>query len=106
VISPLACSLMDQQIDITLSPGSRLAALYGGLAALERTTCTYGLAPAIQDLASQWGMSISASDATGEVRAVERPDHPFYVGTLFQPQLSSRPGAPHPIFVGFLNTLR
>jgi CTP synthase (UTP-ammonia lyase) len=27
-----------------------------------------------------------AHDATGEVRAVEREDHPFFLATLFQPE--------------------
>jgi CTP synthase (UTP-ammonia lyase) len=48
-------------------------------------------------------MRISATDTTGEARAIERIDHPFFVGTLYQPQLQSAPGAPHPIFAGLLD---
>ena len=56
VITLLACSLMDQRIQIAIVPGSRLAALYGGSrCADERTTCNYGLAPELQDLASEHG---------------------------------------------------
>jgi CTP synthase (UTP-ammonia lyase) len=106
VIKLLACSLMDQEIEVSLTEGSRLAALYGKRQIVESTTCNYGLAPEMQHLAEQWGMRISATDATGEVRAVERPDHPFYVGTLYQPQLRSRPEAPHPVFLGFLEAIR
>ncbi|MFI5282098.1 MAG: hypothetical protein ACHQ0J_03100 [Candidatus Dormibacterales bacterium] len=51
-------------------------------------------------------MRVSATDDTGEVRAIERVDHPFFVGTLFQPQLKSRPGAPHPVFIGLLEAAR
>jgi CTP synthase (UTP-ammonia lyase) len=102
VITLLACSLMDQQIRVELAPGSRLAALYGQPSSLESTTCNYGLAPEVQHLAEQHGLRISATDATGEVRAIERVDHPFFVGTLYQPQLRSQPGSPHPVFVGFL----
>ena len=47
-------------------------------------------------------MRVAATDDNGEVRAIERVDHPFFVGTLFQPQLRSAPNAPHPIFAGFL----
>ena len=100
VITLLACSLMDQRIEIAIVPGSRLAALYGS--ADERTTCSYGLAPELQHLASDHGMRVSATDNTGEVRAIERIDHPFFLGTLFQPQLRSTPAAPHPVFTGLL----
>jgi CTP synthase (UTP-ammonia lyase) len=94
---------MELRIQIELTPGTRLAVLYGGAAtAEERTTCNYGLEPSFQHLASSHGMRVGAVDNTGEVRAIERPDHPFFVGTLYQPQLHSQPGAPHPIFTGLL----
>ena len=94
---------MDQQITVGLAENSQLRALYGGVSqAVERTTCNYGLAPGAQDLAGAYGMRVAAIDATGEVRAIERVDHPFFLGTLYQPQLSSSPGAPHPIFAGLL----
>ena len=84
VITLLACSLMDQRINIATLPGSRLSALYGGASSVdERTTCNYGLAPELQDLASEHGLRVSATDNTGEVRAIERTDHPFFFGTLF-----------------------
>jgi CTP synthase (UTP-ammonia lyase) len=94
---------MNQQIDVDLTPGSHLAALYGSTRSREHTTCNYGLAPELQHLAQQHGMRVAATDATGEVRAVERGDHPFFVGTLYQPQLRSTPSAPHPVFVGLLS---
>ena len=106
VITPLACSLDGQTITIELVANSLLARLYGGRVAVEHTTCSYGLAPVVQHIASEHGMRVSATDDTGEVRAIERVDHPFFVGTLFQPQLTSRPGAPHPVFAGLLEAAR
>ncbi len=47
-------------------------------------------------------MSVAAVDDTGEVRAVERSDHPFYLGTLYQPQRSSTREHPHPLWVAFV----
>jgi CTP synthase (UTP-ammonia lyase) len=102
VITLLACSLQDQTITIDFTPRSLLARLYGKESATERTTCSYGLAPSLQHIADEHGMSVAAVDETGEVRAIERLDHPFFVGTLYQPQLRSAPGAPHPVFVGLL----
>lgn len=102
VITPLACSLQDQTITIDITDGTCLARLYGRSRAVERTTCSYGLAPEFQHIADEHGMRTSATDDTGEVRAIERVDHPFFVGTLFQPQLTSAPGAAHPVFIGLL----
>ena len=103
VITLLDCSLQDQTIAVDLARGSLLAKLYGTEGAVEHTTCSYGLSPEVQHIAGEHGMRIAATDATGEVRAIERVDHPFFVGTLYQPQLRSAPGAPHPIFVGLLD---
>jgi len=33
---------------------------------------------------------------------VERPDHPWFVGVQFHPELKSRPFEPHPLFAGFI----
>ncbi len=102
VITLLACSLQDQTISVEITPGSRLARLYGTLRVVEPTTCSYGLAPEMQHLAGEHGMRVAAIDGTGEVRAIEREDHPFFIGTLYQPQLRSAPEAPHPVFVGLV----
>jgi CTP synthase (UTP-ammonia lyase) len=106
VITLLACSLLDQTITVDLRPGSRLANLHGASRVVERTTCSYGLAPEVQHIANENGMVVSATDDNGEVRAVERVDHPFFMATLYQPQLSSVAGSPHPILVGLLEAAR
>ncbi len=103
VITLLECSLQDQRITVELAPGSLLAKLYGTDRVVEHTTCSYGLSPAVQHIAGERGMRIAGTDATGEVRAIERVDHPFFVGTLYQPQLRSAPGAPHPVFLDLLD---
>lgn len=105
VITLLECSLLDQTITVDIASGSLLDRLYGARRAVEHTTCSYGLAPEVQHIAGEHGMRVAATDSTGEVRAIERIDHPFFVGTLYQPQLRSAPGAPHPIFTGLLDAL-
>jgi CTP synthase len=37
---------------------------------------------------------------------VELPDHPWYVGCQFHPELKSRPTRPHPLFAGFVAAAR
>ncbi|KKS21612.1 MAG: CTP synthetase [candidate division WWE3 bacterium GW2011_GWA1_41_8] len=51
------------------------------------------------------GMVISGTSPDGKlVESIELPIdvHPFFVGTQFHPEYKSRPLAPHPIFVGFI----
>ncbi len=103
VITLLECSLQDQTITVVLASGSILAMLYDVERVIEHTTCSYGLSPDLQHIAGEYGMRVAAADAAGEVRAIERVDHPFFVATLYQPQLRSAPGAPHPVFLGLLD---
>ena len=37
---------------------------------------------------------------------VERPDHPFFVGVQFHPELKSRPFAPHPLYARFITAAK
>ena len=106
VVSLLSCSLTESQIEISITPGSALASIHEGeRRRVERTHCSYGLAPDFAFVASSAGMSIAAVDDTGEVRAVERTDHPFFLGTLYQPQRSSTHEHPHPLWVAFVDAV-
>jgi CTP synthase (UTP-ammonia lyase) len=103
IVTALACSLEGVTIVVELTPGTTLARLHGDATTVaERTTCNYGLDPQHQWIASSGGLVVSGVDATGEVRAVERDDHPFFLATLYQPQLRSTPDEPHPVWLGFV----
>jgi CTP synthase (UTP-ammonia lyase) len=106
VVNLLSCSLTESQIEITLTPDTRLAAIHEREhRRIERTHCSYGLAPGFAHIASAAGMSVAAVDDTGEVRAVERDDHPFYLGTLYQPQRTSSRERPHPVWLAFVKAV-
>jgi CTP synthase (UTP-ammonia lyase) len=47
-------------------------------------------------------LNITGSDSEGEVRVIELPSHPFFIGTLFVPQAQSTPEVPHPLVTAFL----
>ena len=55
-----------------------------------------------RDKIEEGQLKITGVDLDGEVRIVELSDHPFYVATLFLPQISSRPESPHPLIVAYL----
>jgi CTP synthase (UTP-ammonia lyase) len=101
VVAPLSCSLVGQTHGVRILPGTRAAALYGREEAIESYWCNYGLNPAYRARLEESGLRVSAVDAEGDVRAVELDGHPFFLGTLFLPQMASARGAPHPLLAGF-----
>ena len=82
-------------------PGSRAAALYGATTAMEDYYCNYGVNPDYLGRLRAGGLRISGTGDEGEIRIVELPAHPFFVGTLFLPQARSTPARPHPLLRGF-----
>ena len=61
--------------------------------------------PEFEWMAMEAGFPIVARGPEEECRAIESPAHLFYVATLFQPQLSSREDAPHPLVVAFVQAV-
>ena len=51
----------------------------------------------------QKGLRLSGLSPDGQlVEMIELPDHPWFVGCQFHPELQSRPTRPHPLFAGFV----
>jgi CTP synthase (UTP-ammonia lyase) len=101
-ITPLSCSLRGRSMTLQLQPGSQVAAYYGSLSATEQYYCNFGVDPARVAQLRSGPLRFSGSDAEGELRVLELPGHPFFIGTLFVPQARSRPGAPHPLLSAFV----
>jgi CTP synthase (UTP-ammonia lyase) len=104
-ISELTCSLMGLEMDIDLVEGSQVADIYGQLSCREHYYCNFGLNPEFADLIKAGPAKAVGSDAEGEIRILEIPDHPFFISTLFVPQLRSVPGQPHPLVTAFLKAV-
>jgi CTP synthase (UTP-ammonia lyase) len=105
VVTALSCSLVGQQHRVRILPGTRAADLYGRGEAVERYYCNYGLNPEYRPALEASGLRVSAVDADDEVRIVELDGHPFFLGTLFLPQMTSSEDEPHPILVGLAEAL-
>ncbi|HVJ29257.1 MAG TPA: hypothetical protein VNA66_03030 [Gammaproteobacteria bacterium] len=86
VIAPLICSLVEVRGGLRLEPGSRLRAIYGREVANEEYHCHYELNPRYALRLQSGPLKIAARDDEGSVRAVELDEHPFFIGTLFQPE--------------------
>ena len=106
VVTPLACSLWGQELQVVLVPGSRAAALYGVDSAVEDYFCSYGLSPDYRPRMEESGLRVSGVDQEGEPRIVELDGHPFFVATLFCFQTRSLPEEPHPLVAGFAEAAR
>jgi CTP synthase (UTP-ammonia lyase) len=102
VIAPLSCSLVGRSGPIHVDPLSRIGRIYGRPDSVERYHCNYGLRDDYRTALHDAGLRVSAWDADGAVRAVEIPDHLFFIATLFQPELSWSPASPHPVIGAFV----
>lgn len=102
VISRLSCSLVGTIQTITLAPGTLAHRLYAQTVVTEKFACNFGLNPAYRDLFANSELRVAGTDADGEVRIVELPGHPFFLATLFLPQLRSSAASPHPLITGYL----
>ncbi len=101
-ISQLPCSLVGREMKLEFVPGSLVAQIYGSLSAMEQYYCNFGVNPLMVNLLKGGSLQISGSDAGGEIRVIELPHHPFFLGTLFVPQASSTPEGPHPLVTAFI----
>jgi len=104
VVQPLACSLVGQERIVTCAPGTRLAAICGVEPFVGFHCCGYGLAPEFVAPLTQAGLVVNAHADDAGVEGVELTQHPFFVATLFQPQVGASTGAPlHPLILAFLD---
>ena len=103
VVHRLSCSLVAQERMITAIPGTRMFEICGPTPFLGFHWCNFGLAPPYANRLAAHGLVISATADDAGVEAIELRDHPFFLATLFQPQVGSSAGKPlHPVLQAFL----
>ncbi len=113
---PVIC-LMDSQRNVTtkggtmrlgayparLLPGSRVAEIYGSEEISERHRHRYEVNNRYRETLSEGGLVFSAISPDDKlVEMIELPEHPWFVGCQFHPELKSRPNRPHPLFASFI----
>jgi CTP synthase (UTP-ammonia lyase) len=103
VVAPLSCSLVGEEREVTCVPGTRLAQICGTAPFTGFHWCSYGLADQFVAPLAGAGVVVSAHAPDAGVEAIELPDHPFFVATLFQPQIGALEGGPmHPLVTAFV----
>ena len=117
---PVIC-LMDSQRQVTdmggtmrlgaypcvISEGSRAQEAYGTVEISERHRHRYEVNNNYRDELAEAGLTFSGQSPDGNlVEIVELPEHPWFLGCQFHPELKSRPMRPHPLFAAFVRAAR
>ena len=100
LIEPLACSLVGHEGTVVIEPGSLAQSVMNAERSVERYFCAYGPTRHLDTLRAH-GLRFSGHDEDGHVRIAELPGHPFFLATLFQPELAGDGSRPHPIVRAF-----
>ncbi|HLY45092.1 MAG TPA: CTP synthase [Stellaceae bacterium] len=89
--------------DALLDPESRVAEIYGATRISERHRHRYEVNNAYRDTLEAAGLRFSGMSPDGLLpEIVEIPEHPWFIGVQFHPELKSRPFEPHPLFTSFV----
>jgi len=87
----------------TLKEDSQVARIYGTTSISERHRHRYEVDLSYREPLEAKGMVFSGMSPDGKLpEIVELPDHPWYIGVQFHPELKSKPFAPHPLFADFV----
>ncbi len=83
--------------------GSRVAEIYGASRVQERHRHRYEVNVNYKAQLERAGLRFSGMSPDGQLpEIVEIPDHPWFVGVQFHPELKSKPFDPHPLFASFV----
>jgi CTP synthase len=89
--------------EAVLDPESRIAEVYGATHISERHRHRYEVNIAYRDSLEAAGLRFSGMSPDGLLpEIVEIPEHPWFIGVQFHPELKSKPFEPHPLFTSFV----
>jgi CTP synthase (UTP-ammonia lyase) len=101
LITPLSCPLTEVMGEMMLDDGL-IRKAYGEAHITEPFHCSYGLSRDHAAAVLSRDLRATAHDSEGEVRGVELAGHPFFVGTLFQPERRALKGEIPPLVGAFV----
>ena len=86
-----------------LADGSRIAQMYGASHISERHRHRYEVNTGYRERLESAGLRFAGTSPDGLLpETVEYPDHPWFIGVQYHPELKSRPFDPHPLFRSFI----
>jgi CTP synthase (UTP-ammonia lyase) len=105
ITSALICRLTDESQKIELTRDSKLGGIYDASEISEEYRCGFGINPKYAHLFSNTSLKFSAFNEERIPQAIELSDHPFFIGTAFQPERSSRSDRNHPLIHSFVRAI-
>jgi CTP synthase (UTP-ammonia lyase) len=106
LIVKLSCSLAGVTAKVVATPDGGFEKILGVVESLEEFNCNYGVDPALQAIFDVSELTFVARDEAGQARAFRLANHPFFIGTLFQPERRALTSGLHPIVHAFLQAAR
>jgi CTP synthase (UTP-ammonia lyase) len=88
---------------VRLAEGTRIREIYGVEEIEEEYMCGFGLNPEYRETLERHGMRFTGFDPEGAARAMELPEHPFFIATLFQPERAALHGHLPPLARAFVH---
>lgn len=89
--------------DARLQQGSKISEIYGSSDISERHRHRYEVNKTYVEQLEKTGLIFAGMSPDGELpETVERPDHSWFVGVQYHPELKSKPFEPHPLFASFI----
>jgi CTP synthase len=89
--------------DAILKAESKIAAIYGNTRISERHRHRFEVNTRYRERLEKAGMRFAGMSPDGLLpETVEYPDHPWFIGVQYHPELKSRPFEPHPLFASFI----
>jgi len=89
--------------EAVLSPGSRVAEIYGARRIRERHRHRYEVNIHYKGKLEDAGLIFSGMSPDGDLpEIIEFPHHPWFIGVQYHPELRSKPFEPHPLFTSFI----
>lgn len=93
--------------DCRIDKDSKVAKLYGKTLITERHRHRYEANNEYRDQYESWGIrAVGINPQKNLVEIIEGINHPYFVACQFHPEFNSRPNRPHPMFVGFIRSLK
>jgi CTP synthase len=86
-----------------MESGSKVQGIYGATEISERHRHRYEVNINYRATLERVGVRFSGLSPDGELpEIIELPEHPWYIGVQFHPELKSKPFDPHPLFTSFI----
>jgi CTP synthase (UTP-ammonia lyase) len=101
LLTHLQCSLVEASQKVLVTEPGAFREAYGADSGEEGFRCNYGLNPKFEHLFKEGPMQIAARSVEGEARGFQLQGHPFFLGTLFQPERRALEGTVHPLVGAF-----